>query len=147
MHCSGTHAGKAKDDSSSSSTPNPQDTELLQALAPASATPAAVAATPHIIQPQPPEVELQATAAEMQWLLLCGRRHDALKVAVNGQLWGPALVIAFGYGEKKFHEVVAAMSQQGLTPGAPFRTLALLLAGQADKVPPPAPWLVVMPLM
>lgn len=35
----------------------------------------------------------------LQRLLLMGRRHDALNVALAGQLWGPALVLAHGYGE------------------------------------------------
>lgn len=35
----------------------------------------------------------------VQRLLLMGRRHEALDVALAGQLWGPALVLAHGYGE------------------------------------------------
>lgn len=37
--------------------------------------------------------------AHMQRLLLMGRRHEALDVALAGQLWGPALVLAHGYGK------------------------------------------------
>jgi hypothetical protein len=37
--------------------------------------------------------------ADAQRLLLMGRRHDALNVALAGQLWGPALVLAHRYGE------------------------------------------------
>lgn len=35
----------------------------------------------------------------VQRLLLMGRRHEALDVALAGQLWGPALVLAHGYGK------------------------------------------------
>jgi hypothetical protein len=39
------------------------------------------------------------TCTRLQRLLLLGRRHEALAVALAGQLWGPALVLAYGYGE------------------------------------------------
>jgi len=35
-----------------------------------------------------------------------GRRHEALDVAVAGQLWGPALVLAYGYGGWHIFEIV-----------------------------------------
>lgn len=32
-----------------------------------------------------------------------GRRHEALDIAVAGQLWGPALVLAYGYGRLRIY--------------------------------------------
>lgn len=42
----------------------------------------------------------QATAVEVQNLLVSGRRKEALQYAQDGQLWGAALVLAAQLGEK-----------------------------------------------
>lgn len=42
----------------------------------------------------------QVTASETKKLLVAGKRKEALKVAQQGQLWGPALVLARQLGEK-----------------------------------------------
>lgn len=42
----------------------------------------------------------QATASEVQRLLVCGRKKDALQCAQDGQLWGPALILASQLGEQ-----------------------------------------------
>jgi hypothetical protein len=47
----------------------------------------------------PPLLLPTSVLMHLQRLLLMGRRHDALNVALAGQLWGPALVLAHGYGE------------------------------------------------
>jgi hypothetical protein len=49
-----------------------------------------------LLRPVPPEGELQETAVKMQRLLLEGRRREALQVALGGQLWAPALLLAHG---------------------------------------------------
>jgi len=43
---------------------------------------------------------LQATAQEVQNLLVSGRRKEALQHAQEGQLWGPALILALQLGDK-----------------------------------------------
>ena len=43
---------------------------------------------------------MQATAQEVQNLLVSGRRKDALQYAQEGQLWGPALILALQLGDK-----------------------------------------------
>jgi hypothetical protein len=43
---------------------------------------------------------LQATAQEVQNLLVSGRRKEALQYAQEGQLWGPALILALQLGDK-----------------------------------------------
>ena len=42
----------------------------------------------------------QAIAAKVQSLLVSGRRKEALQCAQEGQLWGPALVLAAQLGDK-----------------------------------------------
>lgn len=42
----------------------------------------------------------QTTAVEVQNLLVSGRRKEALQRAQEGQLWGPALVLAAQLGDK-----------------------------------------------
>lgn len=131
--------------SASGSADGAAESELLKILTPELGSAAGAASGMRILSHQVPEMELQATATEMQviddgavmfgmlpmqgvhriwhkqlyWLqlpcpsrsyvvaicltvqrlLLMGRRHEALDVALAGQLWGPALVLAHGYGE------------------------------------------------
>lgn len=46
----------------------------------------------------------------MQRLLLLGRREDALGVALAGQLWAPALLLAHGCGKSIKCEVHAFLA-------------------------------------
>ncbi|KZV45340.1 hypothetical protein F511_04078 [Dorcoceras hygrometricum] len=60
------------------------------------------------LQRMPLEGQMQATAAEVQNLLVFGRKKEALQCAKEGQLWGPALVLAAQLGDqvckyKMFH--------------------------------------------
>ena len=43
---------------------------------------------------------IQGTALEVQRLLVSGRKKEALELAQEGQLWGPALVIASQLGDQ-----------------------------------------------
>ncbi|CAM6093265.1 unnamed protein product [Calypogeia fissa] len=86
------------------------------------------------LQPMPSEHQLQDTASETKRLLVAGKRKEALKYAQQGQLWGPALVLARQLGEKYYADTVAAMAQRQFLPGSPLRTLSLLLAGQPAEV-------------
>ena len=49
----------------------------------------------------------QATASEVQHLLVSGRKKEALQCAQEGQLWGPALVLASQLGDQVFLSVTA----------------------------------------
>lgn len=42
----------------------------------------------------------QVTAAEVQSLLVSGRKKEALQCAQDGQLWGAALVLAAQLGDQ-----------------------------------------------
>lgn len=42
----------------------------------------------------------KATAAEVQSLLVSGRKKEALQCAQEGQLWGPALILAAQLGDQ-----------------------------------------------
>ncbi|KAL3685238.1 hypothetical protein R1sor_003260 [Riccia sorocarpa] len=96
------------------------------------------------LQPLPSEHQLQATATEVKKLLVMGKRKEALNHALQGQLWGPALVLARQLGEKFYSDAVAQMAQCQFLPGSPLRTLSLLIAGQpadvfTEKAMPAAP--------
>ncbi|KAL6986016.1 hypothetical protein U1Q18_019383 [Sarracenia purpurea var. burkii] len=82
----------------------------------------------------PPEGQLQATAAEVQSLLVSGRKNEALHRASEGQLWGPALVLAAQLGEQFYVDTVKQMALRQLVAGSPLRTLCLLIAGQPADV-------------
>nr|GMD97256.1 protein transport protein SEC16B homolog [Ipomoea batatas] len=86
------------------------------------------------VQQLPSEGQMQATAAEVQSLLVSGRKNEALQCAQDGQLWGPALVLAAQLGEQFYVETVKQMALRQLVPGSPLRTLCLLIAGQPAAV-------------
>jgi hypothetical protein len=137
-------ANKGKEDAASDAL------ELLQAIAPplaaslAAAGPGGAAAAAAaaarsgaggaalLLQPAPPESALQAAAAEVQALLIAGRRADALRAAMDGQLWPVALLLAQGGGEAQPGQVAAAMADALLAPTSPLHTYSLLLAGRGD---------------
>ncbi|XP_075086584.1 protein transport protein SEC16B homolog [Nicotiana tabacum] len=86
------------------------------------------------LQQLPSEGQMRATAAEVQILLVSGRKKEALQVAHEGQLWGPALVLAAQLGEQFYGETVKQMALRQLVAGSPLRTLCLLIAGQPADV-------------
>ncbi|KAM1252363.1 hypothetical protein ACFX2J_040375 [Malus domestica] len=87
-----------------------------------------------MLQNLPSEAQSQATALEVQNLLVSGRKKEALQCAQNGQLWGPALVIASQLGEQFYGDTVKLMALNQLAAGSPLRTLCLLIARQPADV-------------
>ncbi|KAK4434985.1 protein transport protein SEC16B [Sesamum alatum] len=86
------------------------------------------------LQHLPAEEQMRVTAAEVQNLLVSGRKKDALQCAQEGQLWGPALVLAAQLGDQFYVETVKQMALRQLVAGSPLRTLCLLIAGQPADV-------------
>eukprot|EP00250_Pteridium_aquilinum_P020169 c24732_g1_i2 orf=274-5169(+) len=86
------------------------------------------------LQLVPTENQLQAIGLEMKRRLVDGKRKEALQLAQQGQLWGPALVLAWHLGEKVYAETVLQMTQQQFVPGSPLRTLFLLFGGQTAEL-------------
>ncbi|XP_071730794.1 protein transport protein SEC16B homolog isoform X2 [Rutidosis leptorrhynchoides] len=80
------------------------------------------------------EGQTRATAAEVQTLLVSGRKMEALYRAQEGQLWGLALVLAAQLGEQFYMDAVRNMALCQLVAGSPLRTLCLLIAGQPADV-------------
>ncbi|GLT65838.1 hypothetical protein SLA2020_382430 [Shorea laevis] len=88
----------------------------------------------HCLQKLPSEGQIKATASEVQNLLVFGRKREALQFAQEGQLWGPALVLASQLGDQFYVDTVKQMALQQLVAGSPLRTLCLLIAGQPAEV-------------
>ncbi|KAE8660436.1 putative C2H2-like zinc finger protein [Hibiscus syriacus] len=88
----------------------------------------------HCLQNLPSEAQIQATALEVQSLLVSGRKKEALEFAREGQLWGPALVIASQLGDQLYGDTVKLMALKQLKAGSPLRTLCLVVAGQPADV-------------
>ncbi|KAL3499609.1 hypothetical protein ACH5RR_038702 [Cinchona calisaya] len=88
----------------------------------------------HCLQNLPSEGQIRATAAEVQSLLVSGRKKEALHCAQEGQLWGPALVLAAQLGDQVYVETVKQMALWQLVAGSPLRTLCLLIAGQPADI-------------
>ncbi|CAK9181932.1 unnamed protein product [Ilex paraguariensis] len=86
------------------------------------------------LQKLPSEGQMRATAAEVQSLLVSGRKKEALQCAQEGQLWGPALVLGAQLGDQFYVETVKQMALHQLVSGSPLRTLCLLIAGQPADV-------------
>ncbi|XP_076935102.1 protein transport protein SEC16B homolog [Bidens hawaiensis] len=88
----------------------------------------------HCLQHIPSEVQIREAAAEVQTLLVSGRKQEALLRAQEGHLWGPALVLAAQLGDQFYVDTVKKMALGQLVPGSPLRTLCLLIAGQPADV-------------
>ncbi|CAM0912493.1 unnamed protein product [Alopecurus aequalis] len=88
----------------------------------------------HCMKNIPSENQIQATSQEVQNLLVSGRRKDALQYAQEGQLWGPALILALQLGDKFYADTVKKMAYCHFVSGSPLRTLCLLIAGQQADV-------------
>lgn len=82
----------------------------------------------------PSESQMQAVAQEVQALLVSGRRKEALLHAQEGQLWGPAVILALQLGDNFYVDTVKKMAQCHFISGSPLRTLCLLIAGQPADV-------------
>ncbi|PIA59121.1 hypothetical protein AQUCO_00400169v1 [Aquilegia coerulea] len=91
-------------------------------------------ATPHCLQNVPSEAQLWATAAEVQNLLVSGKRMEALQCAREGQFWGFALQLAADLGEQLYVDTAKQMAHRMLVAGSPLKTLSLLMAGQQADV-------------
>ncbi|XP_010258928.1 PREDICTED: protein transport protein SEC16B homolog [Nelumbo nucifera] len=88
----------------------------------------------HCLQNLPSEGQIRATAVEVQNLLVSGKTKEALQCAQEGQLWGPALVLAAQLGDQSYVDTVKKMAHHQLVAGSPLRTLCLLIAGQPADV-------------
>ncbi|MQL98712.1 hypothetical protein Taro_031425, partial [Colocasia esculenta] len=88
----------------------------------------------HCMHNLPSEGQIRKTAVEVQHLLVSGRRKEALQCAQEGQLWGPALVLAAQLGDKFYIDTVKQMAHRQFVSGSPLRTLCLLIAGQPADV-------------
>lgn len=86
------------------------------------------------LQSLPSEGQLRATASEVQNLLVSGRKREALQCAQEGEMWGPALVLASQLGDQFYVDTVKQMALRQLAAGSPLRTLCLLIAGQPEAV-------------
>lgn len=98
------------------------------------AQPSGYGALSHCLQNLLPEGQIQVTALEVQKFLVSGRKQEALQCAQEGQLWGPALVLASQLGDQFYGDTVKQMALQQLVAGSPLRTLCLLIAGQPANV-------------
>ncbi|XP_076881388.1 protein transport protein SEC16B homolog [Bidens hawaiensis] len=88
----------------------------------------------HCLQQVPSEAQTRETAAEVQTLLVSGKKREALMRAQEGHLWGPALVLAAQLGDQFYVDTAKKMALAQFVSGSPLRTLCLLIAGQPAVV-------------
>ncbi|KAH9611025.1 hypothetical protein KSS87_015315 [Heliosperma pusillum] len=91
-------------------------------------------ATASCLMTLPSEAHIQATASEVQHLLISGRKREALQRAQEGQFWGFALVLARELGDQFYADTVKQMAVSQLVTGSPLRTLCLLIAKKPEEV-------------
>eukprot|EP00884_Botryococcus_braunii_P015742 jgi/Botrbrau1/2851/Bobra.0036s0001.1 len=101
----------------------------------------AVDPTSHAVVPEPwrgpaPSHHLPQLATEVQRLLLLGNRDEALQVATQGGLWGPALVIAYQQGPAAFAQAAGSMLSTCLLENSPLHTALSMMAGASDSLFP-----------
>ncbi|KAL9246834.1 hypothetical protein vseg_020325 [Gypsophila vaccaria] len=82
----------------------------------------------------PSDARIQATASEVQKLLISGRKREALQRAQEGQLWAFALILARELGDQFYADTVKQMAVSQLVAGSPLRTLCLLIAKKPEEV-------------
>ncbi|QDZ24908.1 Sec16/Sec31-like coatomer protein [Chloropicon primus] len=69
------------------------------------------------------QLDSAEAAGQMQSLLCQGKSLEALQVAIQGQVWGPALVLAQTMGKEKYCEIVSAMTNTCLVKDSPLERL------------------------
>jgi hypothetical protein len=90
------------------------------------------------LQVAPPDAATTATAAaETERLLLAGRRADAVAAAIAGRLWGPALLLSRGLGERAMFDAAAACIRGTVAAGTPLHTALCMAAGVTSDVGAP----------
>ncbi|CAI5995746.1 unnamed protein product [Closterium sp. NIES-64] len=108
------------------------------AWSPLPAAASAAARVSDLQLPIPTEAAVQAAAQEVKQHLVAGRHMQALEAAKAGHLWGLALLLAQHMGgpsdTRLFLSTAQAMAAQQFAPGAPLRTLTLLLTQQPSAV-------------
>ncbi|KAH9607127.1 hypothetical protein KSS87_005055 [Heliosperma pusillum] len=82
----------------------------------------------------PSEAQIQATASEVQNLLISGRKREALQCAQEGQFWEFALILSRELGDQFYTDTVKRMAFSQLVAGSPLRTLCLLIAKKPEEV-------------
>ncbi|KAF9602427.1 hypothetical protein IFM89_027556 [Coptis chinensis] len=91
-------------------------------------------AIPRCLQNVPSEAQLLATAAEVQNLIVSGKRLEALQCAQEGQFWGFAFQLAADLGTQFFIDTARQMAHRMLVAGSPLKTLSLVMAGYQEDV-------------
>ncbi|KAK1325360.1 hypothetical protein QJS10_CPA01g02765 [Acorus calamus] len=84
----------------------------------------------HCMHNLPSEGQIRKTAVEVQSFLVSGKKREALQCAQDGQLWGPALVLAAQLGREFYVDTVKQMALKQFVSGSPLQTLCLLIAEQ-----------------
>ena len=80
----------------------------------------------------------QAAAAEMQELLLQGKREEACHRAMDAEMWAPALLLSSYISIEMYTVVMARFAQSSFAVGTPLRTLYTLFANQGAELLAPA---------
>jgi hypothetical protein len=74
------------------------------------------------------QMDPNEAASQMQSLLCQGKSEEALQMALQGQLWGPALTLAHYMGQDKLGDTISAMAGSCLVKGSPLERLMLSIS-------------------
>jgi hypothetical protein len=85
------------------------------------------------------DLEIRQALSEMQDLLIRGKKEEALRLALEAQLWPHAMLISRTMSQDTFAQTVSQFACSSLPEGSPLRTLYLLLVGRTDDLLNQAP--------
>eukprot|EP00029_Vermamoeba_vermiformis_P004110 TRINITY_DN1463_c0_g4_i1.p1 TRINITY_DN1463_c0_g4~~TRINITY_DN1463_c0_g4_i1.p1 ORF type:complete len:1658 (-),score=452.80 TRINITY_DN1463_c0_g4_i1:8-4981(-) len=80
------------------------------------------------------DLEIRQALSEMQDLLIRGKKEEALRLALDAQLWPHAMLISRTMSPEAFAQTVSQFACSSLPEGSPLRTLYLLLVGRTDDL-------------
>ena len=82
------------------------------------------------------QLDSNEAANQMQDLLCHGKTEEALAIALQGQIWGPALVLANHMGQEKLTDTISAMASSCLVKDSPLERFMISVA-DSSHVPNP----------
>lgn len=75
--------------------------------------------------------ELPSIQRQIEELLVCGEREEALKLAIDSSEWALAMLIGCVCGQKEYQEVVRKFAAQSLPVDSPLHMISMMYSNQA----------------
>ena len=80
-----------------------------------------------------PQQSSSFDSAEMERLMLAGRREEAMQLAVASGEWASALLVAKSLGDTHWNKVISDYASSKFIAGSPLKTLFQIIAAQSNE--------------